>query len=121
MNIKVSRVYRGEIFPQKDIKLEYEHTNKNRPAWIFIKELPEDIFIISKVWKTNLRYDDVLKAMRGSLERLKTDYVDLYLIHWPSEEIPLDETMRAMERLAGEGLAEGVSPVHKTKLLKHSL
>jgi len=47
MNIKVSRVYRGEIFPQKDIKLEYEHTNKNRPAWIFIKELPEDIFIIS--------------------------------------------------------------------------
>ena len=68
----------------------------------------EDIFNISKVWKSNLRYDDVLKAMRGSLERLKTDYVDLYLIHWPSEEIPLDETMRAMERLAGEGLARNI-------------
>jgi len=68
----------------------------------------EDIFIISKVWKTNLRYDDVLKAMQGSLERLKTDYVDFYLIHWPSEEIPLSETMRAMERLADEGLARDI-------------
>ena len=68
----------------------------------------EDIFIISKVWKTNLRYDDVLKAMQGSLERLKTDYVDFYLIHWPSEDIPLAETMRAMEELADKGFARNI-------------
>lgn len=71
----------------------------------------KNVFIISKVWKTNLRYGDVLKAMRGSLKRLKTDYVDLYLVHWPNDEIPLAETMRAMEHLSDEGLAHyiGVS------------
>ena len=68
----------------------------------------KDIFIISKVWKTNLRHDDVLKAMQGSLERLKTDYVDFYLIHWPSEDIPLAETMRAMEELADKGFARNI-------------
>lgn len=71
----------------------------------------EDIFIISKVWKDNLRYEDVLKAIQGSLKRLKTGYIDLYLVHWPNDEIPLSETMRAMEYLADEGLARyiGVS------------
>lgn len=68
----------------------------------------KDIFIISKVWKTNLRYGDVLKAMQGSLKRLKTDYIDLYLVHWPNDEIPLSETMRAMEHLADEGLARNI-------------
>ena len=69
-----------------------------------IKELPrEDLFIATKVWHTNLRYDDVLKACERSLKRLQTSYVDLYIIHWPSRAIPLSETMKAMERLYKEG------------------
>ncbi len=63
----------------------------------------ESIKIISKVWKTNLHYDAVLDAAERSLARLKTDYIDLYMIHWPSDEVPLDETMSAMERLVNEG------------------
>jgi diketogulonate reductase-like aldo/keto reductase len=59
----------------------------------------EDVAVISKVWKTNLHYDDVLNAADGSLKRLKTDYIDLYLIHWPNEAIPIKETMEAMEYL----------------------
>lgn len=69
-----------------------------------IKIFPrEDVFIASKVWHTNLRYDDVLKACERSLKRLQTSYIDLYMIHWPSSTIPLSETMKAMERLYKEG------------------
>lgn len=64
----------------------------------------EDIFIISKVWKTNLHYHDVIGAAEGSLRRLGINYIDLYLVHWPNETMPLTETMRAMEYLGGCGL-----------------
>ncbi|MEM3898074.1 MAG: aldo/keto reductase, partial [Nitrososphaerota archaeon] len=59
----------------------------------------DEVFIASKVWHTNLRYDDVLRACERSLKRLQTSHIDLYYIHWPSDVIPLSETMRAMERL----------------------
>ncbi|MCR4276196.1 MAG: aldo/keto reductase [Candidatus Parcubacteria bacterium] len=68
----------------------------------------EEAYLISKVWKTNLRYDDVLRAAHGSLKRLNTDYLDLYLVHWPSEEMPLSETMRAMEHLVDENLVRAI-------------
>lgn len=63
----------------------------------------QGLFITTKVWRTNLQYDDLLASMRGSLERLGVDYVDLYLVHWPNPRVPLAETMRAMERCAEEG------------------
>jgi len=63
----------------------------------------EELFIATKVWYTNLRYDDVLKACERSLRRLQTSYIDLYMIHWPSDTVPLSETMKAMERLYKEG------------------
>lgn len=43
----------------------------------------KDIFVVSKVWNTDQGYDSTLKAFDASLERLKLDYLDLYLIHWP--------------------------------------
>lgn len=58
-----------------------------------------DIFITTKVSQENLRYNDVLAALNKSLKRLKTNYVDLYLIHYPNPEIPIKETMRAMDYL----------------------
>ncbi|MCL7394061.1 MAG: aldo/keto reductase [Thaumarchaeota archaeon] len=63
----------------------------------------DEIFIASKVWHTNLRYDDVLRACERSLRRIQTSYMDLYYIHWPSDVIPLSETMKAMERLYKDG------------------
>lgn len=69
-----------------------------------IKEFDrEEVFIATKVWSSNLRYDDVLRAMEGSLKRLKIDYVDLYQIHWPNPGVPLRETMKAMEKLVIDG------------------
>lgn len=70
-----------------------------------------DLFIVSKVWLTHLRYDDVLKSAEGSLTRLNTDWLDLYLVHFPNPEVPLSETMRAMEKLVERKLVRfiGVS------------
>jgi len=71
----------------------------------------EKLFITTKVWHTNLAYADVHKAMDGSLRHLGVDYVDLYLIHWPNESVPLDETFRALNEIAASEKARfiGVS------------
>lgn len=63
----------------------------------------ESLFITSKVDPANLRYKDVLNACTKSLRRLGMDYLDLYLIHWPSHSIPLDESFRALNQLVREG------------------
>lgn len=57
------------------------------------------VFIISKVSPEHLKYSDLIESARMSLKRLKTDYLDLYLIHSPNPEIPIRETMRAMDHL----------------------
>ena len=62
-----------------------------------------DLFITTKVWHNHLKHDDLIAAMKASLKRLQTDYVDLYLVHWPNPEVPLKETMNAMEYCAKQG------------------
>ena len=68
----------------------------------------DKLFLVSKVWNTNLRYEDVLKACVGSLKRLKTSYLDLYLVHMPNPDIPIQETMKAMSKLEKEGLIKNI-------------
>jgi len=63
----------------------------------------EKLFITSKVDASHLRYDDVLRACENSLRHLGMDYLDLYLIHWPSSSIPLKETFKALNQLVREG------------------
>ncbi len=68
-----------------------------------IKGIDRDgLFIISKVWPTHLKYDSVIRSCNESVKRLGT-YIDLYLIHWPSHDVPLSETMGAMEKLVDSG------------------
>jgi len=71
----------------------------------------EKLFITSKVSAFHLRYDDVLRSCESSLHRLGMDYLDLYLIHWPSGSIPLSESFRALNQLVREGRVQhlGVS------------
>lgn len=69
------------------------------------------LFITSKVWHNHLRRNDLLNSMRASLKRLGVDQVDLYLVHWPNPDVPLKETMSAMEECIREGFTRfiGVS------------
>lgn len=69
----------------------------------------DEIFLTTKVWNTDQGYDATMTAFEASLERLGTDYVDLYLIHWPVEGM-FRETWRALEDLyeAGRTRAIGV-------------
>lgn len=57
------------------------------------------LFITTKVRPEDLRYDDVIASAKGSLKRLRTDYIDLFLIHAPNPEIPIKEPMKAMDFL----------------------
>src|SRR5690625_4468521 len=56
----------------------------------------EDIFLTTKIWHTNLDYDDVIQSVEESLKLLRTAYVDLLLIHWPNEQNELQQTFVAM-------------------------
>lgn len=68
-----------------------------------------DIFLTTKVWNEDQGFDETLKAMDASLKRLGTDYVDLYLIHWPSAfRGKYIETWKAMIRLREEGKAKSI-------------
>ena len=75
------------------------------------------LFLVSKVHSSHLEYQQVIDAARFSLDRLGTDYLDLYLIHRYSLSTPLGETMQALDELIHQGLVRniGVSnfPVEK--------
>ena len=70
----------------------------------------KEFFIASKLWKTEMGYENARDAFRRTLENLDTDYLDLYLIHWPLPEPGYEnwkeldrETWRALEELYAEG------------------
>ena len=81
----------------------------------------ENLFITSKVSPEHLGYDDVFKSCDSSLRRLKMDYIDLYLIHWPGRGMKLEKTFPALNKLVRDGKVKhlGVSNFN-LKLLKQS-
>jgi 2,5-diketo-D-gluconate reductase B len=70
-----------------------------------------EVFVTTKVWKDNAHPRDVRSSTEESLRRLATDHVDLLLLHWPSDDAPLEATLEAMTDLADEHKARylGVS------------
>jgi diketogulonate reductase-like aldo/keto reductase len=63
----------------------------------------EDLFITSKVSPFHLNFRDVLQSCENSLRRLEMDYLDLYLIHWPTGGMKLEETFRGLNQLVANG------------------
>jgi diketogulonate reductase-like aldo/keto reductase len=63
----------------------------------------DSVFIATKVWSTHLRHDEVIAACDRSLQRLGVRHVDLYQVHWPNTNVPIRETMGAMEQLVRAG------------------
>jgi diketogulonate reductase-like aldo/keto reductase len=68
----------------------------------------DELFLTSKVLPKNLDYESVIDSCEQTLERLGTDYLDLYLIHWPNPAISVRETMDAMATLHERGLVRNV-------------
>jgi methylglyoxal/glyoxal reductase len=58
----------------------------------------DEIFLTSKVWNSDQGYHSTFQAFEKSLNKLQTDYLDLYLIHWPKGKLSV-ETWKAMEEL----------------------
>lgn len=83
-----------------------------------VKRDRESLFIATKVSPHNFSYADVINSCMQSLKALKTDYIDLYQLHFPSSVKPIKETMRAMEYLKNEGYINhiGVSNFNKIEL-----
>jgi diketogulonate reductase-like aldo/keto reductase len=68
----------------------------------------DDVFVTTKVDRGNVAYDDVLSSVDASLDRLDAGYVDLLLIHAPSERVPVAETVEAMNDLQDRGVVRHV-------------
>lgn len=67
----------------------------------------EDIFLTSKVWNTDQGYSTTIAAFEQSLEKLQTDYLDLYLVHWP-KGVRSVETWKALEELYKKGKIKAI-------------
>lgn len=69
----------------------------------------EDIFVTTKLWNDDQGYDTALRAFDASLKRLRLDYVDLYLIHWPAwKRDAYVDSWRALVRIREEGRARSI-------------
>lgn len=85
-------------------------------AAVQVSGLPrQSLFLASKVPQNDLGYDRLLYHVEQSMQRLQTDYLDLYMIHWPAEERHTEawrrldrETWRAMERLYEQGVLRAI-------------
>lgn len=97
-----------------------------------------EIFLTSKLWNTHHKAEDVEEAVDESLADLGTDYLDLYLIHWPHSfakpakkkdrspvdpvdggvhviDVPTEETWKAMEALVAKGKVRSIGVSNFTK------
>ena len=69
----------------------------------------EELFITTKVWNSDQGYENTLRAFDESLERLGLDYVDLYLIHWPTPQYDeYVDTYKALEKLYKDGRVKAI-------------
>jgi diketogulonate reductase-like aldo/keto reductase len=67
-----------------------------------------DIFVTTKVWHTDLEPEALKRSAEESLSRLRLSQVDLLLIHWPNERVPLRDTMNALNDVRDAGLTRHI-------------
>jgi diketogulonate reductase-like aldo/keto reductase len=98
----------------------YGYGNAEKLVGQAIKGMRDDVFIASKVSPQHFGYEDVLSSCESSIRRLGVEHIDLYQLHWPSHEVPIQETMKAMEELVSHGKIRyiGISNFSVTQTLK---
>lgn len=67
-----------------------------------------EVFVTTKIWRDSLAYDKVHEQFAACLEMLALDYVDLLLVHWPTNTVPLAETLKAFDEIAARGKARSI-------------
>lgn len=92
-----------------------------------LSDVRDQVEYATKVFANHLKYQQVIEACERSLTNLKTDYIDLYQIHWPagafkSEIVPIEETMKALNHLKEQGKirAIGVSNFSREQIAEAS-
>lgn len=68
----------------------------------------EEIFLTTKIWPDRFRPTELQRSLDESLARLDTPYVDLLLLHWPNPEVPLEDTMAALNDMRRIGRARHI-------------
>ncbi len=68
-----------------------------------LKHKRQEMVISSKVNKEHLSPSDIMEACERSLKNLDTDYLDLYLLHWPNRDVPLADSIGALKKLQEQG------------------
>ena len=71
-------------------------------AGVALRGLRDRVVVATKFSPEHSTYEGVIRAAEGSLRRLQTDYIDLYQAHWPNPRVPIEDTMRAMEKLVDD-------------------
>lgn len=111
-HIDTAEMY-GKSEPMVGIALTHHRAIHNRR---------DEVFLVSKVKPPNASYAGTIEACEKSLDKLRVDYLDLYLLHYPEpdEDPPLSETMRAMEELIRQGKirAIGISNFYTVEQVK---
>lgn len=76
-----------------------------------------ELFVTTKIWWTDLTEDALLASARTAVDELGTGDVDLLLIHWPNRDVPLEESIDALNRTVGEGLARHIGVANFTSAM----
>ena len=88
----------------------YEEGHSERVLGRGLTGRRQQAVIASKVSPNHLTPEGIAAACEQSLENLQTDYIDLYQIHWPNHDIPIETSWRALEELLAAGKIRGGGP-----------
>lgn len=86
----------------------YENGHSERVLGRGLRGRRHEAIIATKVSAAHLAKAEVIKACEQSLTNLQTDYIDLYQIHWPNWQVPLSETVEALQQLKQQGKVRAI-------------